>query len=130
MKKTTRNKVGVALSLFLATQFSFASTLSRKNDGSLRYLAQRDVIVGCSQYVVGYQNPSQSKQKNVIQHLNYMGILSPNLDVILNELNKMDLRKIRVDISEYIKTNDLILEQGLTFCALKSKQSVDDILTQ
>lgn len=59
-----------------------------------------------------------------------MGILSPNLDIILNELNKMDSRKIRVDISEYIKTNDLSREQGITLCALKSKQSVDDILTQ
>ncbi|HHR6038854.1 TPA: hypothetical protein ACS70C_003268 [Providencia alcalifaciens] len=107
MKKTTLNKVGVALSLFLATQFSFASTLSGKNDGTLRYLAQRDVILGCSQYVVGDQNPSQSNQKNVSQYLNYMGILSPNLDIILNELNRMDSRKIRVDISEYIKTNDL-----------------------
>lgn len=55
--------MGIALSLFLATQFSFASTLSGKNDGSLRYLAQRDVIVGCGQYVVGYQNPSQSNKK-------------------------------------------------------------------
>ncbi|HHR5860550.1 TPA: hypothetical protein ACS70L_003318 [Providencia alcalifaciens] len=33
MKKTTLNKVGVALSLFLATQFSFASTLSGKMTG-------------------------------------------------------------------------------------------------
>lgn len=130
MKKTTLNKVGVALSLFLATQFSFASTLSGKNDGSLRYLAQRDVIVGCGQYVVGYQNPSQSNQKNVSQYLNYLGILSPNLNIILNELNKMDSKKIRVDISEYIKTNNLSREQGITFCALKSKQSVDDILMQ
>lgn len=130
MKKTTLNKVGVALSLFLATQFSFASTLSGKNDGSLGYLAQRDVIVGCGQYVVGYQNPNQSNQKNVSQYLNYMGILSPNLDIILNELNKMDSKKINVDISENIKMNNLSREQGITFCALKTKQSVDDILAQ
>ncbi|MTC36628.1 hypothetical protein GKR67_18820 [Providencia alcalifaciens] len=130
MKKSALNKVGVTLSLFLATQFAFSSTLSGKNDSSLRYLAQRDVIVGCGQYVVGYQNSSQSNQKNVSQYLNYMGVLSPKLDIILNELNKMDSRKIRVDISEYIKTNDLSREQGITLCALKSKQSIDDILTQ
>lgn len=132
MKKIIRNKAVFAfsLSLFLATQFSFASTLSEKNDASLRYLAQRDVIVGCGQYVVGYQITSQSNQENVSQYLNYLGVLSPNLERVINELNKMNSKKIRVDISEYIKMNDLSREQGITFCALKSKESVDDILTQ
>ncbi|HGN0870243.1 hypothetical protein [Providencia sp. JUb39] len=130
MKKSTLNKVGVALSLFFVTQFSFVHAMNGKNDGSLRYLAQRDVIVGCGQYVVGYQNPSQSNQKNVSQYLNYLGILSPKLDRVFSELNKLSSEKIRVDIPEYIKMNNLSREQGITFCALKSQQSVDDILIQ
>ncbi|WP_407902038.1 hypothetical protein [Providencia rustigianii] len=130
MKKTALNKVGISLFLFYATQFSFAYAANGKNNDLLRYLAQRDVIVGCGQYVVGYQNPSQSNQENVSQYLNYLGILSPKLERVLNELNKMSSIKIRVDIPKHIKMNNLSREQGITFCALKSQQSVDDILAQ
>lgn len=130
MNKSTLNKVGITLSLLFLSQFSYSHEINKLNKEMLNYHTQRDVIISCSQYVVGYQYPNQSNQENVNQYLNFLHVLSPDLEFILNELEKMSSKKIIADIPVYIKTNNLSREQGITFCALKSKQSVNDILMQ
>lgn len=113
MNKSTLNKVGIVLSLFLFAHTSFSSTL--KNDDT--YIPKyTDFILECSDYIVGDKYPNNTTEKNLPIYLSYHQVSELTNRQITEELMKLKRFLPKLNLPAFLNGRDR--EYAITFCAV------------
>lgn len=119
MKKLTRNKVGIALSLFL---FSYASCSSSLNNNDAYVPKYTDFILECSDYIVGDKNPNNTTEQNLPIYLSYHQISDSTGRQITEELMKLKRFLPKLNLPAFLNGRDR--EYAITFCAVVTHDKI------
>lgn len=131
MKKSTLNKVGVVLSLLLFisnNSFSKSKKEEIKRNKNERYY--REVVIDCSQYVMGNENPNQSISENVKGYLKVLDLSFSDSKLIYKEVFNEEYYKGFNKIPPNIEALQLNKKQGVVFCILYSKLAISHIIDE
>lgn len=119
MNKSTLNKVGIALSLFL---FSYASCLSALNNNDTYIPKYTDFILECSDYIVGDKYPNNTTEQNLPTYLSYHQISESTGRQITEELMKLKRFLPKLNLPAFLNGRDR--EYAITFCAVVTHDKI------
>lgn len=85
----------------------------------------RDVIKSCSSYVVGINHPEYSEKESITEYLNYLGIPLKSAGELADDILADNKTGVTPDIQKSIFVNGFNREQGVTYCAVKSAESLN-----
>lgn len=119
MNKSTLNKVGIALSLFL---FSYASCLSALNNNDTYIPKYTDFILECSDYIVGDKHPNNTTEQNLPTYLSYHQISESTGRQITEELMKLKRFLPKLNLPAFLNGRDR--EYAITFCAVVTHDKI------
>ncbi|MGA6087081.1 MULTISPECIES: hypothetical protein [unclassified Providencia] len=119
MNKSTLNKVGIALLLFLFSHTSFSSTLKDDDTYIPKYT---DFILECSDYIVGEKHPNNATEKNLPIYLSYHQVSESTGRQITEELMKLKRFLPKLNLPAFLNGRDR--EYAITFCAVVTHDKI------
>ncbi|MEQ5091569.1 hypothetical protein ABN224_16350 [Providencia rettgeri] len=119
MNKSTLNKVGIALLLFLFSHTSFSSTLKDDDTYIPKYT---DFILECSDYIVGDKYPNNTTEQNLPIYLSYHQVSESASRQIAEELMKLKRFLPKLNLPAFLNGRDR--EYVITFCAVVTHDKI------